>query len=72
MRFGNDILRQADALAAYTEDPPRLTRTYLTSQHRQAGNFLLGLMREAAWKRRTTRSATSSAATAPRIPRRRS
>jgi hydantoinase/carbamoylase family amidase len=47
MRFGNDILRQADALAAYTEDPPRLTRTYLTSQHRQAGNFLLGLMREA-------------------------
>ncbi|HEY8244081.1 MAG TPA: allantoate amidohydrolase [Casimicrobiaceae bacterium] len=47
MRFGNDILRQADALAAYTEDPPRLTRTYLTAQHRQAGNYLLGLMREA-------------------------
>jgi hydantoinase/carbamoylase family amidase len=47
VRFGTDILRQADALAAFSEDPPRVTRTYLTPQHRQAGNFLLALMREA-------------------------
>ena len=47
VRFGTDILRQADALAGFTEDPPRLTRTYLTPQHRQAGNYLLALMREA-------------------------
>lgn len=47
MRFGLEILRQADALAAFSEDPPRITRRYLTPQHRQAGNFLLGLMREA-------------------------
>jgi len=40
-------MRQADALAAFSEDPPRITRRYLTPQHRQAGNYLLGLMRDA-------------------------
>ena len=47
VRFGHEILRQADELACFTEDAPRLTRRYLTPQHRQAGNHLLGLMREA-------------------------
>ncbi|CAG1009147.1 allantoate deiminase [Burkholderiales bacterium] len=47
MRFGSDILKQADVLAGFTEDAPRVTRTYLTPQHRQAGNHLLALMREA-------------------------
>lgn len=47
VRFGQEILRQADMLAGFTEDPPRVTRRYLTPQHRQAGNYLLGLMREA-------------------------
>jgi len=52
MRFGTDILRQADALAAFTEDPPRITRRYLTPQHRQAGDFLASLMREAGMEAR--------------------
>jgi len=47
MRFGTDILRQADELAAFTEDAPRVTRTYLSAEHRLAGDYLLGLMREA-------------------------
>ncbi len=47
MRFGPEILRQADVLAGFSEDPPGITRTYLTPQHRQAGDYLLGLMREA-------------------------
>ena len=47
MRFGTDILRQAHALAAFTEDPPGVTRTYLTPQHRQAGDFIAALMRDA-------------------------
>ena len=47
MRFGTDILRQADVLAAFTEDPPRLTRTYLTPMHRRAGDTIAGWMREA-------------------------
>ncbi len=35
MRFGQQLLRQADVLGSFTEDPPRLTRTYLTAQHRR-------------------------------------
>jgi len=37
-------MRQADALAQFTEDPPRLTRRYLTPQHKAAGDYLIGLM----------------------------
>jgi hydantoinase/carbamoylase family amidase len=46
-RFGTDILVQAEALAKFTEDAPRLTRTYLTPEHRAAGDFLRSLMRDA-------------------------
>lgn len=47
MRFGPDILRQADLLATITEEPGRVTRTYLTPQHREAGELVMGWMREA-------------------------
>jgi hydantoinase/carbamoylase family amidase len=38
---------RAQVLGAITEDPPRVTRTYLTPQHREAGERLAGWMREA-------------------------
>jgi allantoate deiminase len=47
MRFGTELMRQADVLGGFTEDPPRVTRTYLSPQHKQAGEFLIGLMRDA-------------------------
>ena len=47
MDFGETILRQAEILGAITEEPGRLTRTYLTPQHREAGERILGWMREA-------------------------
>ncbi|MGE5089147.1 MAG: allantoate amidohydrolase [Candidatus Levyibacteriota bacterium] len=47
MRFGAELMRQADVVASFTDDPPRITRGYLTAQHRQAGNYLIALMREA-------------------------
>ena len=33
MRFGAELMRQADDLARFTEDAPRITRTYLSEQH---------------------------------------
>lgn len=47
MQFGTDILRQADELARFSSDAPRVTRTYLSAEHRLAGDYLLGLMRAA-------------------------
>ncbi len=47
MKYGTDILKQADVLAAFTEDAPQLTRTYLSKEHKQAGAYLIGLMRDA-------------------------
>ena len=47
MQFGSDLMQQAEILAGFTEDAPRVTRTYLSVQHRQAGDYLIGLMREA-------------------------
>ena len=47
MKFGTEILRQADVLAAFTEDAPRITRTYLSKEHKQAGEYLISLMRDA-------------------------
>ncbi len=47
MRFGTTILEQAEVLGAISQDPERLTRTYLTPQHREAGNHILGWMRAA-------------------------
>jgi hydantoinase/carbamoylase family amidase len=47
MRFGTELLRQADVLAQFTEDAPRVTRTYLSNEHKQAGEYLIRLMRDA-------------------------
>jgi hydantoinase/carbamoylase family amidase len=47
MRFGADLLRKCDLLAAITAEPGRITRAYLTPQHRAAGELIAGWMREA-------------------------
>jgi peptidase M20/M25/M40-like protein len=47
MRFGPTLLAQADRLAQFTEDPPGITRTFLSAQHKAAGDYLIGLMRDA-------------------------
>ena len=47
MKFGPALMAQADALARFTMDAPRITRTYLSDQHKAAGGYLIGLMREA-------------------------
>jgi len=47
MRFGEELMRQADAIARFTEDAPQITRTYLSEQHKQAGEYLIGLMKRA-------------------------
>jgi hydantoinase/carbamoylase family amidase len=47
MRFGTELMRQADVLAQFSEDAPRLTRTYLSAEHKRAGEHLIGLMRSA-------------------------
>jgi len=41
MRFGTDLMRQADLVGLLSEDAPRLTRTYLSPEHRQAGEYLI-------------------------------
>ncbi|HPU51821.1 MAG TPA: allantoate amidohydrolase [Burkholderiaceae bacterium] len=46
-RLGRELLAQADRLAGFTEDPPRLTRVYLSPQHRAAGDHIASLMRAA-------------------------
>jgi hydantoinase/carbamoylase family amidase len=40
-------MRQAEVLARFSEDAPKITRTYLSEQHKQAGEYLIGLMRQA-------------------------
>jgi allantoate deiminase len=47
MKFGTTLLAQADVLATFTEDAPRVTRTYLSPEHRLAGDYLRDLMRAA-------------------------
>ena len=47
MKYGIEILKQANVLATYTEDAPRITRTYLSKEHKQAGVYLIDLMRDA-------------------------
>src|SRR5260221_7369443 len=46
MRFGPAILARADTLASITERPGMLVRSYLTPQHRQAGEQIRAWMRE--------------------------
>jgi allantoate deiminase len=47
LRFGIELMREADALAQFTEDAPRLTRRYLTPQHKAAGEYLIERMSDA-------------------------
>lgn len=47
MISGSTLLDRADALAAISEAPPALTRTYLTPEHRRAADLVLAWMREA-------------------------
>lgn len=47
MRFGPALMAQADALARFTSDAPRITRTYLSREHKDAGAYLIDLMRGA-------------------------
>ena len=47
MRFGTRLMQQAEDLARFSQDPDGLTRTYLSAQHRQAGDYLLALMHAA-------------------------
>jgi OHCU decarboxylase len=45
--LGPTIMGWADALAAVSEEPGRLTRTFLTPQHRAAGEKVIAWMRDA-------------------------
>ena len=47
MKFGPALMQQAEVLARFTEDAPRVTRTYLSVEHKAAGEYLISLMREA-------------------------
>ena len=47
MKFGPALMQQAETLARFTEDAPRITRTYLSLEHKAAGEYLIALMREA-------------------------
>ena len=47
MRFGLELMQQAETLGGFTADAPRITRTYLSPEHKKAGEFLIGLMRGA-------------------------
>ena len=40
-------MQQAAVLARFTEDAPRITRSYLSAEHKAAGEYLIGLMHEA-------------------------
>jgi len=45
--IGEEIVRRCDVLAGFSEDPPRVTRRYLTRAHRDAGERIAAWMREA-------------------------
>lgn len=47
LRFGPGILARHEALAKLSQEEGRLTRTYLTARHREAGETIIGWMREA-------------------------
>lgn len=47
---GPEIMARLDALAQFSEDPDVLTRTYLTPQHRAAGEQLIVWMNDAGMK----------------------
>src|SRR5665213_4305749 len=50
MTYGERILEQCNELGAISEDPQRLTRCYLSPEHRRAGDRIRALMRAAGMK----------------------
>jgi allantoate deiminase len=46
------IMQRLEALAALSSDPPRLTRVYLSEQHRRANEMVAGWMSEAGLRAR--------------------
>ena len=40
---GPRLMLQADELAQFSEDPPRVTRVFLSPQHRAAGETIAGI-----------------------------
>jgi hydantoinase/carbamoylase family amidase len=50
--FGAEIMARCDALAQHTEEPGRLTRTYLTPVQRAAADLILGWMVDAGMSAR--------------------
>jgi allantoate deiminase len=52
MISGRALLERADALAAITETPPALTRSYLTPEHKRASELVMQWMREAGMQAR--------------------
>jgi allantoate deiminase len=46
------IMQRLEALAALTADPPRLTRVFLSEEHRRANELVAGWMREAGMQAR--------------------
>lgn len=53
VELGNAIVARCNALAALTEEPGVLTRTYLTPMHKAANDMAAGWMREAGMTTRT-------------------
>jgi allantoate deiminase len=48
--LGNEIVDRIDELAAISETPGRLTRIFLTKEHRAAADLILGWMRDAGMR----------------------
>jgi allantoate deiminase len=46
------IMQRLEALAALTSDPPRLTRVFLSAEHRRANELVLGWLAEAGMRPR--------------------
>jgi allantoate deiminase len=53
LAYGPALMQRLDILARYSEDPDRLTRTFLSPAHRQAADQVLAWMREAGMDART-------------------
>lgn len=47
LSLGHEIVGRINELAAISEDPARLTRLFLTAEHRAAAELILGWMRQA-------------------------
>ncbi|MDE2377724.1 hydantoinase/carbamoylase family amidase, partial [Bradyrhizobium sp.] len=50
--FGEEIVRRVNELAAISEDADRLTRVFLSKEHRAAADLILGWMGEAGMRAR--------------------